>query len=211
MQRFPDSHTRLEDAERIARHLIDDRHADVLHHVAQARVLCVVSERAVLLHGHPAAAYICRPRVQGPMSSFVEDLVAQFAAPLFEGHDPDFIIRFDRAVWDDLAYSEPARDFWQARRQFADERVDWSIGRERLIFHELKHVYQPLDAEGAPRFNQEDGRPVLALRPHDIERFLDELAAYGPELCDAVDAAVAIAEGLRRAQAAGRAAAASAA
>jgi hypothetical protein len=204
LQRLADSHHRLEDAERIARFLIDDRHADVLHHVAQARLLCVVSERAVLLHGHPAAAYICRPRVQGPMSAFVEDLVAQFAAPQFEGHDPDFVIRFDRAIWDDLAFTEPALEFWQARRQFTPESVDWSIGRERLVFHELKHLYQPLDADGAPRCNQEDGRPVLALRPHDIERFHDELACYGAELCDATDAAIAIAEGIRSEQAARR-------
>lgn len=204
MQRLPDSHRRLEEAERIASYLINDRHADVLHHVAQARLLCVVSERAVQLHGHPALAYICKPRVQGPMSAFVEDLVANFARELFEGEDPDFIIRFDRAMWDELAYAEPAAEFWRARRQFTSESVDWSIGRERLVFHELKHLYQPLDAEGAPRFNQEDGRPVLALRPHDVERFLDELEHYGPTVCDSVDAALAIAEGGRSEQAARR-------
>jgi hypothetical protein len=198
VQRLPDSHTRLELAERLAAHLISDRFTAELSHLSQARILYLRSEREVLLHGHPAAAYICSPRVQGPMSSIVEDLVAGFARDLFDGHDPDFIVRVDAATWDGLAHTEPALEFWRALRQPTPDDCDWSVGRERLICHELLHVYQRKDKDGALRFSEEDGRPVLALRPHDIERFHHELEHYGPTLCDADDAAIAIATGYRQ-------------
>lgn len=200
MQRLPDSHARLEQAERIAQYLIQERQPEVLSHLSQARLLFLVSQREVLHHGHPAAAYICQPRAQGPMSAILEDLVAEYARPLFDGFDPDFLIRVDAAAWDVLAYTEPAAEFWRARREFTADSVDWSIGRERLMFHELKHVYQRLDAEGQPRISEEDGRPVLALRPHDVERFLDELEVYGPTVCDSIDAALALAAGGRSEQ-----------
>lgn len=197
MQRLSDSHTRLELAEVIARHLVEVRFSAELSHLNQARLLFVLSEREVILRGHPAAAYITRPRVQGAMSAIVEDLLAQFAAPVCGGYDPDFVIRVDRAAWDDLAHTEPASDFWRALHLAAPPTVTWTIGRERLIFHELKHVYHALDKEGAPKFNQEDGRPVLALRPHDAELFHDELESYGVAVCNAGDTAIAIAAGAR--------------
>lgn len=198
LQRLPDSHTRLLEAERIAQFLIQDRQAGVLGHLNQARVLYLVSEREVIFRGGPANAYICVPRVQGFMAGILEDLLANFARDQFDGHDPDFVVRVDRAAWDTLAYTEPARDFWRARRQFVPDSVEWSIGRERLLFHELKHVYQREDKDGFPRINEEDGRPVLALRTHDVERFHDELESYGPTVCDSIDAALAIAEGARQ-------------
>jgi hypothetical protein len=193
MQRFADSHMVCEEAARIARHLIDD--TPELTHLAQARLLFVMSERQVILHGWPAAAYICRTRVQGPMSALVEDLLAQFSP--FEGCDPDFVIRIDRAAWDALAYSDPAQEFWRVLHLSAPDQVTWTIGRERLIFHELLHTHQPLDKDGAPRISQEDGRPVLALKPHDHEFFGAELARYGVDVCHAGDAAIAIADGAR--------------
>lgn len=197
MQRFADSHTRLEAAEPIARYLVEDRFSSELGHLAQARILCVVSQREVKHRGFAAAAYIMRPQIMGAMREFCEDLLAQFASPLFNGEDPDFVIRFDQAIWDELGHTEPALDFWRALHLSASDHVTWTIGRERLVFHELKHIYQPVDKDGALRFSQEDGRPVLALRPHDHEFFSDELEHYGPTVCGAVDAAVAIAMGGR--------------
>jgi hypothetical protein len=187
----------LEEALAIARYLIDERFSTELGHVAQARILFVRSEREVMLHGHPAAAYICRPRVQGAMSAFVEDLLARFAAPLFEGHDPDFVVRVDAAAWDALSYTEPSSEFWRALHVAVPPGATWPVGRERLIFHELKHVRQAVDKDGALRFSAEDGRPVLALQPHDAEFFHDELEYYGPTVCGAEDTAIAIAAGAR--------------
>jgi hypothetical protein len=195
MQRFADSHTRLESAELIARQLIAE-HAE-LSHLQQARVLFILSQREVMFRGFPAAAYIMGTRVQGAMSAFVEDLVAQFASPVFEGHDPDFIVRVDAATWDVLAHTEPAITFWRAAHFAAADTATWGIGQERLLFHELLHIYQRTDKDGALKFSDDDGRPVLALRPHDAEFFHDELERYGPTVCGAVDAAIAIAAGVR--------------
>lgn len=198
MQRLADSHTRLDEAATIARYLVDERFGPELGHLSQARVLYLRSEREVLLHGHRAQAYIARPRVQGAMSAVFEDLLAQFAG--FDGHDPDFVVRIDAACWDNLAYTEPAQAFWRAQHVSAGDDVTWTIGRERLICHELLHTYQREDAEGAPKFSDDDGRPVLALRPHDAEYFHDELRFYGPTVCDAGDTAIAIADGSAREQ-----------
>jgi hypothetical protein len=196
MQRLPDSHTRLEEAERIAQFLVTERFSSELGHLTSARILYLRSEREVFFRGSPAWAYICQPKVQGPMSMFVEDLVAGFAREQFDGFDPDFIVRVDAASWDGLAHTEPARDFWRSHRVSAPDSITWTVGRERLIFHELKHVYQRVDKEGALKFSQEDGRPVLALRPHDVELFHDELESYGPTICHAEDTAVALASGI---------------
>lgn len=198
MQRLPDSHTRLDEAAVIARHLVDERFSAELGHLSQARVLFLRSEREVLLHGHRAQAYICRPRAQGAMSAVLEDLLAQFAG--FDGFDPDFVVRIDAASWDDLAYTDPAQDFWREQHVSAGDEVTWTIGRERLIFHELLHTYQRTNAEGELMFSDDDGRPVLALRPHDAEYFHDELRFYGPTVCDAGDTAIAIADGSAREQ-----------
>lgn len=195
MQRFADSHTRLESAEVIARQLIAD-HAE-LSHLNQARVLFILSQREVMLRGFPAAAYIMRTRVQGAMSAFVEDLVAQFAAPLFEGHDPDFIVRFDSATWDVLGHTEPAHTFFRAAHLPAADAATWGIGQERLVYHELLHTFHRTNKDGQLMFSDDDGRPALALRPHDAEFFHDELERYGPTVCGAVDAAIAIATGVR--------------
>lgn len=195
MQRFADSHVRLESAEVIARQLIAE-HAE-LHHLQQARVLFILSQREVKLRGFPAAAYIMGTRVQGAMSAFVEDLVAEFARPQFDGHDPDFIVRFDAATWDALGHTEPATSFFRAAHYPAADSATWGIGQERLVFHELLHTYQRTDKDGALMFSEEDGRPTLALRPHEAEFFHDELERYGPTVCGAVDAAIAIATGVR--------------
>lgn len=194
MQRFVDSHTTLELAGAIARHLIDFRFPDELRHIAQARIWFVRSEREVFLRGHRAHAYIAQPKVQGAMSQLFEDLLAQAAG--FEGEDPDFVMRFDAARWDDLEHTEPAKEFWRALHVAAGEEVTWSVGRERLVFHELHHIVQRVDKDGAPRFSEDDGRPVLGLRPHDAEFFHDELEHYGPGICGADDTAIAIAAGL---------------
>lgn len=200
MDRLQDSHTRLHEAERIAQFLLNVGHPETLHHVTRARIWYLRSEREVFFRGTPAAAYICVPKVQGFMAPILADLVAQ-AAP-FDGQDPDFIVRVDAANWDALSYTEPAQAFWRARRRPAADDVDWPVGRERLIFHELKHIVQRVDGDGAPRFSDEDGRPVLALQPHDAEFFHDELESYGPTVCGAVDTALAIAAGGRQEEAA---------
>lgn len=47
-----------------------------------------------------------------------------------------------------------------------------------LVEHELYHCAQARDIYGMPKFNKE-GRPVFALRGHDVEEFVGVVARYG--------------------------------
>lgn len=48
-----------------------------------------------------------------------------------------------------------------------------------LIEHELYHAGQAKDEYGAPRFRKSDGRPIWALRSHDVEEFVGVVRRYG--------------------------------
>lgn len=48
-----------------------------------------------------------------------------------------------------------------------------------LIEHELYHCAQAQDEFGAPRFNQQTGEPVFAIRGHDVEEFVGVVRRYG--------------------------------
>lgn len=48
-----------------------------------------------------------------------------------------------------------------------------------LVEHELLHCGQARDAFGAPRFSKMTGRPIFAIRGHDVEEFVSIVARYG--------------------------------
>lgn len=75
------------------------------------------------------------------------------------GDIPDFIITIDAMFWAESGNPE----------------------RFALIEHELYHCAQAVDEFGAPRFNQETGRPVFAIRGHDVEEFVGVVRRYGAE------------------------------
>lgn len=61
-----------------------------------------------------------------------------------------------------------------------------------LVEHELTHCAQARNAFGAPRFSRSTGRPIFALRGHDVEEFVSVVRRYGPSpdvqlLVDAVN------------------------
>lgn len=63
-----------------------------------------------------------------------------------------------------------------------------------LVDHELRHCAQAEDAHGSPRFNQQTGAPIFALRGHDSEEFIGTArlfgrAALGKGTRDLIDAA----------------------
>jgi hypothetical protein len=150
--------------------------ADVpFRHLSRAKVVCVFSERALMLTGLARPAIVYPPTCQGGSApkNFYEWALAMLAAPLFNGELPDFVIYFDRAIWDGLD----------------------DVRRERLVFHELKHIQQKTDDYGSPKFHRDTGEPILTLVPHDTELFDDELLRYGVEVCGAGHTAIAIAEG----------------
>lgn len=48
-----------------------------------------------------------------------------------------------------------------------------------LLEHELMHCAQARDEFGAPRFNQQTGRPVFTIKGHDVEQFIGVIERYG--------------------------------
>lgn len=102
------------------------------------------------------------PTCQGEMRPVFEWLLAR----LF-GYLPDFVIILDQGFWESVP----------------------PITREALLFHELAHVKQKLDAYGAPRFNAQTGLPIYGLVSHDIEEFRSVVERYGawsPDVADFV-------------------------
>lgn len=62
-----------------------------------------------------------------------------------------------------------------------------------LVEHELHHCGQAIDGYGQPKFSREDGRPIFAIKGHDVEEFVDVVARYGmtsPDVKAIVDAAL---------------------
>lgn len=74
------------------------------------------------------------------------------------GAEPDFIITVWTGAWDD---------------------DDWSACA--LIEHELMHAAQDRDEFGAPKFSKQTGRPVFAIKGHDVEEFVSVIARYGAD------------------------------
>lgn len=57
-----------------------------------------------------------------------------------------------------------------------------SLGDTRfcaLIEHELYHCGQARDEFGAPKFRRDTGKPVFAIRGHDVEEFVGVVRRYG--------------------------------
>lgn len=50
-----------------------------------------------------------------------------------------------------------------------------------LVEHELYHCAQKLDKFGMPAFNQSTGKPVFAMRGHDVEQFVGVVERYGAD------------------------------
>lgn len=177
MQHFPDSVSLAPAPQAILHRLIAS--VDAFHHLneAQPRIPVLLSQRALFLHGGRKAAVIIQPRWQGPLGQVAEFLVAKLVEPLLEGHDPDYVVIVDVAIWSML----------DAER------------RERLIYHELCHLQVIEDEYGVAKRGK-CGQPLLKLVPHDVEVFHAEIIRYGPEVVGIEEACEAIAEGFQAAE-----------
>lgn len=82
---------------------------------------------------------------------------AEFQVIQWFGQVPDFIITLDAQWWAEASDAEACA----------------------LIEHELYHCAQDRDEFGALRFNRQTGRPVFAMRGHDIEEFVGVVRRYG--------------------------------
>jgi hypothetical protein len=73
------------------------------------------------------------------------------------GDIPDFIITVRTDVWS--AYDD--------------------VSACSLIEHELMHAGQEKDEFGAPKFSKQTGKPIFAIRGHDVQEFVGVVARYG--------------------------------
>jgi hypothetical protein len=92
------------------------------------------------------------PAFQGSLGEVATWLLATACG----GSLPDYLLILDREWWLEASATE----------------------REALIFHELMHCMIALDREGEKRFTDE-GDPVWAIRPHDLEEFNAVVRRYG--------------------------------
>jgi hypothetical protein len=134
-------------------------------------------------HGHLLAADIGYLWTNTPNSRLMKRIVGTAEIPNFKGGKwqkargemqlidwfgsvPDFVITIDAG--------------------FAAEVDDVSF--LALLEHELYHCGQAVDFFGAPKFTK-TGRPVFAMRGHDIEEFAGVIRRYGIEAAgrDAAD------------------------
>lgn len=95
---------------------------------------------------------MCMPRVNGRLSSLFDWMLEDKL-----GRMPDFLMIIDHGFWFDEA---------------------GPVEREILVYHELCHAAQAIDAHGGPRFTR-DGVAVWAIKGHDIEEFNAVVSRYG--------------------------------
>jgi len=107
----------------------------------------------------------CQPSAQGDLRPLFEQLLEDTL-----GFYPDFLIVLNAEWWGQASERE----------------------REILVFHESLHARQAVDKYGAPRFDRATGRPVPAIRPHDVEEFTAVAARYGAWKSDLQEFAAAL-------------------
>lgn len=168
MERFADSFALNAEAQALVKRM---QLLPQLSHTTGARIACLQSEPEVILRGDPCKAFIGPPKVQGPLRVLFAWFLAELTRPLFQGEDPEFIVMIDASIW---RSSSPRQ-------------------RERIIFHELKHLVVKENEDG-PCLH-EDGRFQLRTTRHDIEAFDDEIRRYGPDECEIESTVQAIVDG----------------
>ena len=134
----------------------------------EAVIMVLMRRLYVAKGGKGVLGSMALPVWQGRMGPLAVWLLAKSAG----GAVPDFIMTLD-ATWWSLASNHQ---------------------REALVFHELLHAMHATDREGELRFTEE-GLPIWAIRPHDIEEFNAVVRRYGAWETDVALFAQALREG----------------
>lgn len=122
-------------------------------HLRFASIGCLWSSEAPRSRGRTIVATAEVPQFKGP--GFKKAREEAFLVELL-GNVPDFVLTFSAgfaAMADDASWCAP-------------------------VEHELLHCGQAADEFGSPRFRR-DGRPVFALKGHDVEEFVRVVERYG--------------------------------
>jgi hypothetical protein len=114
--------------------------------------------------------------------------------------------RRDRMLLGTCALMPPNGDKWSAGRSLAQIREWFPDGEDidflitlyapaafemddasfcALVLHELLHAGQKRDNYGQPQFQKETGKPVWALRGHDLEEFVTVARMFGAQAAGA--------------------------
>lgn len=133
MEQFADSYALAAEPQALAARLIGE--VDQFAHITMARLACLFSERALIVRGQTAVAFVSgMPNTPGSLRDFVTWATVQITAPIFGQLEPDYLVLFDRALWSGLS----------------------PIERERVVFHELCHI-QPVENEfGVPKLGDDE-------------------------------------------------------
>lgn len=136
----------------IAARLVEDC-PEFLHlKIGQPVIMFVLRAASKLRAGRTVLGEMSLPRFMGTLSPLGTWLLARACGGVL----PDFIMLLDAAWW---AEASP-------------------FHRAALVHHELKHAGHARDREGEPRFN-DDGSPIWAIEPHDLEEFQDTVRQFG--------------------------------
>ena len=139
----------------IAARLIEDPHFDELR-VIEPTVLYLMRAVPRVKGGKTSLGEVLMPTGRGTAGDMFMWLLGSACQGV-----PDYAMVLDATWWD-------AADIVQ---------------REALVFHELEHMVQDTNMHGEPRFSFE-GKPVFALRAHDLEEFGSVVERYGAWLPD---------------------------
>ncbi len=152
----------------IASRLVAGR--DEFGHLRQgnAVIMFLMRRDEVVKQGKSELGSMAVPQFQGKLARFCTWMLVTMTGGVL----PDFIMTLDEGFW----------------------RQATPMQREALVFHELKHAGHALDRNGEPRFTDE-GDPMWAIMPHDIEEFDDVVRQYGAWLPDVTRFVKAAAEG----------------
>lgn len=121
-------------------------------HLQHATIDFLFRHKPKVKHTRTILGTAYMPSVNGDLSPLFDWMLARLL-----GREPTFLITLDFSYWRDAT----------ARQ------------REILVYHELLHCAQAVDAYGAPKFSRTTGWPVYAIAPHDVEEFDAVIRKYG--------------------------------
>lgn len=136
-----------------AARLIDDpEHVHIKDH--EVKIEYLLDTGIETKGGKRVLGAVVVPMVQGRLRRLFDQILAEWLDVV--GVGVDYLIIIDDDFWRDASDRE----------------------REALIWHELSHIKQDVDAFGSPKFNQE-GKAVMRLVEHDVAAFHSEVERYG--------------------------------
>ena len=133
----------------------------------EASILFLMRTSPELKSGKGTLGKMCLPVFSGALGKVGKWMLARLCDGI-----PDFVMVLDAGWWEQAAPDH----------------------RRALVHHELRHGMHAVESMGELRFDPE-GKPLWAIRPHDIESFNSEVAEFGAWTPDLVSFTAALRQG----------------